>query len=311
MAGDLGSSLLSLKCLVYHCRPTQVYIKEATMNVGIFHYLSTAYSIDPAVLAKRAEALGFDSLWLPEHPIMPVTTVSPFPLGGPIPDFYAELIDPFVGLARASAVTKTIKLGTGICLVPERNPLLLAKEIATLDQLSGGRFIFGIGAGWVKEETEIMGGDFEHRWTQTQDAIMAMKALWTKDEAEYHGRYYDFPPIRSVPKPAQKPHPPIVLGSITSRRVFQRIVAWGDGWMPVGASLEQMKRGRDTLNQLAARAGRDPRSIQIVAFFVPPDPEALKAFQEAGADAALVALETAGEKEALARLEEIAQKVLP
>jgi probable F420-dependent oxidoreductase len=281
------------------------------MKIGIFHDLSTAYAIDPAVLAKRAEELGFDSLWLPEHPIMPVTTVSPFPLGGPIPEFYAEFIDPFIGLARASAVTQTIKLGTGICLVPERNPLLLAKEIATLDHLSGGRFIFGIGAGWVKEETEIMGGDFAHRWTQTQDAIMAMKALWTMDEAEYHGRYYDFPPVRSFPKPVQKPHPPIVLGSITSRRVFQRIVAWGDGWIPVGVSLEDMKRGRETLNQLAAQAGRDPSSIQMVALFVPPDPEALQAFEEAGADAPLIALESVGEKEALATLEAIAQKVLP
>jgi probable F420-dependent oxidoreductase len=281
------------------------------MKVGIFHYLSTAYSIDPAVLAKRAEELGFDSVWLPEHPIFPVTTVSPFPLGGPIPHFYAEIIDPFVGLARASAVTQTIKLGTGICLVPERNPLLLAKEIATLDHFSGGRFIFGIGAGWVKEETEIMGGDFAHRWTQTQDAIMAMKALWIKEEAEYHGRYYDFPPVRSFPKPAQKPHPPIFLGSVTSPNVFKRIVAWGDGWMPVGVSLEQIKHGREALNELAAQAGRNPRSIQIVAFFVPPDPEALKAFEDAGADAALVALETSGEKEALRKLEEIAQRVLP
>jgi len=281
------------------------------MKVGIFHYLSTAYSIDPAVLAKRAEELGFDSLWLPEHPIFPVTTVSPFPLGGPIPHFYAQIIDPFVGLARASAVTQTIKLGTGICLVPERNPLLLAQEIATLDHFSGGRFIFGIGAGWVKEETEIMGGDFAHRWTQTQEAIMAMKALWTKEEAEYHGRYYAFPPVRSFPKPAQKPHPPIFLGSVTSPNVFKRIVAWGDGWMPVGVSLEQIKHGREALNELAAQAGRDPRSIQIVAFFVPPEPEAVKAFEDAGADTALIALETSGEKEVLSKLEEIAQRVLP
>ena len=281
------------------------------MRVGIFQYLSTAYAIDPAVLAKRAEALGFDSSWLPEHPIMPVATSTPFPLGGPIPAFYAEFIDPFVGLARASAVTQTLKLGTGICLVPERNPLLLAKEIATLDHLSGGRFIFGIGAGWLKEETEIMGGDFAHRWTQTQDAILAMKALWSEEEAEYHGRYYDFPPVRSFPKPAQKPHPPIILGSITSRRVFQRVVAWGDGWMPVGVSLEELQRGREALNDLATQAGRDPRSIQVVAFFAPPDPEALQALEEAGADAALIALETAGEKEALAKLEAIARRVLP
>ncbi len=281
------------------------------MKVGLFHYLSTAYTLDPAILAKRAEELGFDSLWLPEHPIMPVTTVTPFPLGGPIPAFYADLIDPFVGLARASAVTKTLKLGTGICLVPERNPLLLAKEIATLDHFSGGRFLFGIGAGWLKEETEIMGGDFAHRWTQTQEAILAMQALWTQEEAEYHGRYYAFPPVRSFPKPAQKPHPPIILGSITSRHVFQRIVAWGDGWMPVGVSLEEMKHGRETLNELAVQAGRDPRSIQVVACFAPPDPEAIQALEEAGADAALIALETAGEQEALAKLEEIAQTVLP
>jgi len=280
------------------------------MQVGLVHYLSTAYAIDPAVLAKRAEELGFDSLWLPEHPIMPVRTVTPFPLGGPIPAFYADFIDPFVGLARASAVTTTLKLGTGLCLVPERNPLLLAKEIATLDHFSGGRFLFGIGAGWLKEETEIMGGDFAHRWTQTQEAIRAMQALWTQEEAEYHGEYYDFPPVRSFPKPAQKPHPPILLGSITSRRVFQRIVAW-DGWMPVGVSLEEMQHGRETLNELAVQAGRDPRSIQVVAFFAPPDPAAIQALEDAGADAALIALETAGEQEALAKLEEMAQTVLP
>ena len=281
------------------------------MNVGIFPYPPTADAIDPAALAKRAEELGFDALWLPEHPIMPVATSSPFPLGGPIPAFYAEFMDPFVGLARASAVTQTLKLGTGICLVPEHNPLLLAKEIATLDQYSGGRVLFGIGAGWLKEETEIMGGDFAHRWTQTRDAIMAMKALWTMEEAEYHGRYYDFPPVRSFPKPAQQPHPPIILGSITSRQVFQRIVAWGDGWMPVGVSPEELQHGRERLNQLAAQAGRDPRSIQVVAFFAPPDRDALQAFEEAGADGAVIALDTAGEQEVLATLEELAQRVLP
>src|SRR5215831_11767525 len=219
--------------------------KEATMKIGIFHYLSTAYAIDPAVLAKRAEELGFDSLWLPEHPIMPVTTVSPFPLGGPIPEFYAEFIDPFIGLARASAVTQTIKLGTGICLVPEHNPLLLAKEIATLDHLSNGRFLFGIGAGWLREETEIMGGNFPHRWSQTREAVQVMKEIWTKDEAEFHGKFYDFPLIRSAPKPCQQPHPPIFLGS-SPKNVFNRLFAWGDGWMPTRATPEDMKHARAT-----------------------------------------------------------------
>ena len=172
------------------------------MKIGIFSF-ETGYSLDTAVLAKRAEELGFESFWVPEHAVIPVKTARPF-AGSPdgiIPDHYAQIVDPFVALARASAVTQTIKLGTGVCLVPERNPLLLAKEIATLDHFSGGRFIFGIGAGWLQEETEIMGGNFPHRWTQTRDAILAMKELWTKDEAEYHGEYYDFP--LSGPSPSR------------------------------------------------------------------------------------------------------------
>ena len=147
------------------------------MDIGIFVFETNA-SMDPAVLAKRAEELGFESFWAAEHPIVPVRTTTPYPFAsdGIIPDPYNRIADPFISLARASAVTTTIKLGTGICLVPEHNPLLLAKEVATLDHFSGGRFIFGIGAGWLREETELMGGDFPRRWTQTKDAVLAMKA---------------------------------------------------------------------------------------------------------------------------------------
>src|SRR3989475_7450080 len=281
------------------------------MKVGIFHYLSTAYSIDPAVLAKRAEELGFDSLWLPEHPIFPVTTVSPFPLGGPIPHFYAQIIDPFVGLARASAVTQTIQLGTGICLVPERSRLLLAKEIATLDHFSGGRFIFGIGAGWLKEETEVMGGDFAHRWTQTKDAIMAMKELWTQDEAEYHGKYYNFPKVRSFPKPLQKPHPPIFMGG-ASKNVFKRVIEWGDGWMPVRAKTEEIKEGRVILTELAKKAGRDPQSIEVLAFGFPGrfrTREELDDLRQAGVSHVTIWINTDGDG-AVTELEELARGVL-
>ena len=168
-----------------------------------------------------------------------------------------------------------ISLGTGVCLIPERNPLLLAKVVATLDHFSRGRFLFGIGAGWHREETEIMGGNFSHRWSQTHDAILAMKELWTKEEAEYHGKYYDFPPVKSFPKPFQKPHPPILLGGI-ARNVFKRTLDWGDGWMPSGSSPEQVKQGRDTLNHLAVRSGRDPRSIQVLAYNAPTNREAFK-----------------------------------
>ena len=228
------------------------------MNIGISLF-SGQQPVDVAVVAQKAEALGFDSLWLGQHPVIPVHSSSPAPgtSGGSIPAFYSQLVDPFVALARASAVTTTLKLGTGITLVPERNPLLLAKEVATLDYYSKGRFLFGIGAGWNKEETEIMGGNFAHRWTQTQEAIEAMKALWANEAAEYHGAYYDFPLVRSFPQPVQQPHPPIFLGGV-AQQVFKRIVAYGNGWMPTRSTPELIRQGRAVLNELALEAGVIP-----------------------------------------------------
>ena len=283
------------------------------MDIGIFVF-ETNTSMDPAVLAKRAEELGFESFWVPEHPILPVQTTAPYPFSsdGIIPDPYDRIADPFLALARASAVTCTIKLGTGICLVPEHNPLLLAKEVATLDHFSGGRFIFGVGAGWLREETELLGGDFPRRWTQTKDSVLAMKELWTKDEAEYHGTHYDFPPVKSFPKPAQKPHPPVYLGG-TARNAFKRVVEWGDGWIPAWVSPDEIKHGRETINQLAAKAGRDPASIQILVFGTPGqfrDREAIKDLEEAGADRVTIWLDSTDGDQAVAELDEIARKVL-
>ena len=194
------------------------------MRIGVSTPLP-AYDVPPAFTARKAEELGFESIWYAEHPIMPVHSTSPFPGSddGKIPWTYAHFADPFIALAQASGATSTIKLGTGITLVPERNPLVLAKQISTLDLFSDGRFLFGIGAGWHWEETEIMGGDFDHRWTQTREAVLVMKELWTKDEAEFHGRYYDFPPVQCYPKPAQKPHPPVILGGM-AKNVLRRIV---------------------------------------------------------------------------------------
>jgi probable F420-dependent oxidoreductase len=280
------------------------------MNIGISLF-SGRQPIDAAVVAQKAEALGFESLWLGEHPVMPVHSTSPAPgsSGGSIPDFYSRLVDPFVALARASAVTTTLKLGTGITLVPERNPLLLAKEVATLDYFSKGRFLFGIGAGWNKEETEIMGGNFAHRWTQTREAIEAMKALWAKEAAEYHGTYYDFPPVRSFPRPVQQPHPPIFLGGV-AQQVFKRIVAYGNGWMPTRSTPEIIRQGRAVLNELAVEAGRDPMSITVLAYIAPAERTVLQALAEAGADAAVVRLEGESEAAALTQLEQLAQQVL-
>lgn len=283
------------------------------MKVGVF-LLASEQAADPAVVAKKAEELGFASFWAPEHAILPVHYASRYPASpdGRIPQAVGIIADPFVALARASAATSTIQLGTGVCLVPERNPLLLAKEIATLDYYSRGRFLFGIGAGWLKEETEIMGGDFAHRWTQTREAILAMKELWTKEESEYHGQYYNFPAVRSFPKPAHKPHPPVLLGG-SSKYVFKRIVEWGDGWLPTGASLETIQRGCTTLNELAEKAGRDPKSLQVIAFGQPNQfrsREELKPLEKIGITHATIWLKRMKENEVITELEDLARSAL-
>ena len=280
------------------------------MKIGVNMTFSSR-SIDVAVVAHKAESLGFESLWLPEHPVIPVhvTTRYQGSPDGAIPPSMSDIADPFLALARASAVTTTIKLGTGICLVPERNPLLLAKEIATLDHFSNGRVLLGIGAGWLQEETEIMGGDFAHRWSQTREAILAMKELWTKEEAEYHGTFYDFPPVRSFPKPSQQPHPPVLLGG-SARNVLQRVVAWGDGWMPIRVTPEEVKRGRATLDALATAAGRDPSTIDVTVFGQASDPEAVQRFAEAGASRVIVRLPSTLSAAALTELEQMAAQVL-
>ena len=280
------------------------------MEVGIFMALSSQ-AIDVAELARKAEAVGFESMWLPEHPIMPVHTNSRYhgTADGSIPEYMTDMVDPYMALARASAVTQTIKLGTSITLIPERNPLLLAKQISSLDLFSGGRFILGVGAGWLREETEIMGGDFDHRWSQTRESVLVMKELWTKEEAEFHGSYFDFPPVKCYPKPVQKPHPPVFLGG-AARNVFRRVVGWADGWLPAGPSVEQVKAGRAALDELADAAGRDPASIQITAFAVPSDKDLLAQFAEAGANRAIVMLPNTRDAGALDELERIAESAL-
>ncbi len=258
------------------------------MNIGISVPLP-AYHVDVGFMAKKAEELGFESFWCAEHPFIPVHSTSWFPGSedGVIPESYSHFVDPFVALARASGATKTIKLGTGIVLVPERHPLLLAKEISTLDLFSGGRFLFGIGAGWLREETQIMGGDFDHRWTQTRESILAMKELWTKPAAEFHGKYYDFPLVKSFPKPLQKPHPPVLLGG-GAKNILERIIAWGDGWLPNRVTPEKLREGRATLDRLAKDAGRDPSKITISVYGQPADRDLLRRFHDAGANRVIV-----------------------
>jgi probable F420-dependent oxidoreductase len=240
-------------------------------------------------MASKVEELGFESFWCAEHPFIPVQSKSRFPgsTDGVIPESYRHFIDPFVALARASGVTSRIKLGTGIVLVPERHPLVLAKEISTLDLFSGGRFLFGIGAGWLREETELMGGDFDHRWSQVRESILAMKQLWTKTEAEFHGKYYDFPPVYSYPKPTQKPHPPVILGG-GAKNVLQRVVAWGDGWLPNRITPDELRQSRTTLDKLAREAGRDPSSITISVHGQPADRDLIRRLLDSGANRVIV-----------------------
>lgn len=280
------------------------------MDIGITARVSSS-SLDPAVLAKRAEELGFESFWLPEHPILPVNTTSRYggTADGSIPASMADIGDPLIGLARASAATGSIKLGTAISLVPEHNPLLHAKQIATLDRVSNGRFLFGIGAGWLQEETEVMGGNFRHRWGQTREHILAMKQLWTQEEAEFHGRFVDFPAVRCSPKPVQSPHPPVYLGGFAAN-VFKRVVEYGDGWMPVRVDEEQVRAGRATLDELADAAGRDPRSIRLMVCNVPADAALISRLEAAGADRVTIGIPAEAGDDALRAMEEIASAAM-
>ena len=265
--------------------------------------LPTARSTDIAVLARRAEELGFDSIWVPEQHTLPVTVEKP------VPRLWGNIVDPLIALARASAATATLKLGTAVVVVPARNPITLAKEVATLDMYSGGRFLFGIGVGGLREEGELLGVDFDRRWTQGREAVEAMKELWTQEESAYHGRYYGFPPVYCYPKPAAKPHPPIILGSMAPN-AFKRIALWGDGWLPLGVTAEQVAEGRTELDRLAGLNGRDPASIEISVMGVPADRESIERYAGAGADRIVLGLEGEEDGQDMAAMEKIAGEVM-
>ena len=206
-------------------------------------------------------------------------------------------------------------------MVPDRNPLLLAKEIATLDYFSGGRFLFGIGMGNTPEELAVMGGDYAHGWTQTREAVLALKELWTKELAEFHGKYYDFPPVYCFPKPAQKPHPPILLGG-SAKNVFKRIVEYGDGWIPGNVTPDQVRQGRATLDELATAKGRDPKSLTISIqyrtmnslgprhLYTPDSKEKVQELFDAGADRVMAGLSGTSTEDALHQMELLAENLL-
>jgi probable F420-dependent oxidoreductase len=282
------------------------------MHLGVTH---ARHTNDMAAVGKRAEELGFESYWLPDHLVIPVDKEVVYPgtpPGEDEPDYIFQIADPIVGLSAVAAVTSTIKLGTGVCLVAERNPIALAIQLATLDGISGGRVLFGIGGGWCKEECEVLGGDFDHRWTQIKEYIGAMKALWTQDPSEYHGHYVDFAPLRAFPKPVQEPHPPILLGSIDNPRAFRRVVEWGDGWIPVVQDVDEFAAGAERLRRMAADAGRDPDSIDLTVFGLGGQwmtVDDYHAFEKAGCGRLILFLESPSTQETVSVMEELASRL--
>jgi probable F420-dependent oxidoreductase len=256
------------------------------MRIGVF-YFPTDYGINIVELARALEERGFESLFVPEHTHIPTSRKSPFPSGGELPKRYAHTHDPFVALSFAAAATRKLLLGTGICLIPERDPIVTAKCVASLDQLSGGRFVFGIGGGWNVEEMENHGARYNTRFKLMRERVLAMKALWTQEEAEYHGEMVDFDQVWSWPKPAQKPHPPIILGGETDY-TLRRVVEYCDGWFPRPGRGYEIREQLARLHHMAEEKGRDPKTLSTSVFRAPPDKAALKEYEAAGIDRAVL-----------------------
>src|SRR5438477_12531040 len=285
------------------------------MNIGI-STTATAQSGDLAEVARQVEALGYDSLWIPEHPVVPIACQTPFPASrdGQIPDHYKRWADPFIALTVAATATKRIKLGTGICLLPERDPLITAKVIASLDLYSGGRVILGVGAGWLKEETEVMGTRFGMRWKRLRETVEAMRVLWTQAEASYEGELIRFPAVRCDPKPVQKSGPPVLLGA-HGPKALERVARTYDGWFPLVQSPEAFAKDMATLRKLTAEAGRNPDSLQVTVIVDPhdsgPSADDLKRYRDAGAGRVVVFSQQMGTEAADGKALELVKRLAP
>jgi probable F420-dependent oxidoreductase len=275
------------------------------MLIGTF-YFPTDYGIAVDELARELEARGFESLFVCEHTHIPVSRRTPFPGGGELPKRYSHTHDPFVALSFASAATRTLKIGTGITLLPQRDTIITAKSVASLDQLSGGRFIFALGGGWNVEEMENHGVRYESRFKLLRERVLAMKALWTQQQAEFHGELVNFDPVWLYPKPKQKPHPPILLGGESDHTV-RRVVEFCDGWFPRARGDWEPKRAAARLREAALVAGRDPATLPITVFNALADAAALAAYREAGIARVLLEVPDAGRDDVLRRLDRYAR----
>ena len=252
------------------------------MKLGLTMF-PTEYSIAPAELARAAEQRGFESLWFPEHSHIPAKRESPWPGGPELPKMYYDVMEPFVALAAAAAVTTKLRVATGICLVVQRDPIQTAKHVATLDRVASGRFLFGIGAGWNAEEMRDHGTDARTRIALMRERVAAMKEIWTKSKAEFHGKYVDFEPIMTWPKPVQKPHPPVLLGG-AFRFAARRAIRYGDGMLPFASSTGpgSPQEFMPVWRRMAEEGGRDPRSLSVTLGGAPEDLGVLRRNRDLG-----------------------------
>lgn len=277
------------------------------MHIGICIF-PTEYAIRIDELAREMEQRGFESLFVPEHTHIPTSRRSPFAGGQPLPKEYAHTLDPFVGLMAAAAATTRLRVGTGICLIIERDTITTAKSVASLDLLSNGRFEFGIGGGWNAEEMEHHGTVFKTRFKKLREQALALKEIWTQDEPRFEGEFVRFEPIWAYPKPVQKPHPPILLGG-ESGHTLQRVVDFCDGWFPRGRAPELVLSGLKDLRERAARAGRDMKTISVSAFAAPADEKVLEQFTAAGVTRSLLRLPPEGRDAVLPLLDRYAKLI--
>jgi probable F420-dependent oxidoreductase len=270
----------------------------------------TEYAIPATEFAQALEARGFESVWAPEHSHIPTSRKSPWPGGGELPKVYYEAMDPFVSLTAAAVATKTLKVATGVCLVQQRDPIQTAKLVASIDQISGGRFLFGVGGGWNAEEMADHGTEFRTRFKLVRERIEAMKEVWTKTKAEYHGEMVDFPEMMASPKPVQKPHPPILVGGAFPQAA-RRAVRYGDGWAPIAG------RGPDgdvdellpKFHQMLSEAGRDPQSVPVTLFGVPEDADRLARYRDKAIARVVVMLPSANSDTILPTLDRWAELI--
>src|SRR3954453_7021735 len=268
----------------------------------------TDYSMTSAALARALEERGFESVWAPEHSHIPLSRRSPWPGGGDLPKMYYDVMDPFVTLTAAAAATKTLKVGTGVCLVNQRDPIQTAKLVASIDQVSAGRFLFGIGVGWNAEEMEDHGTVFATRAKLVRERVEAMKAIWTQNKAEYHGEFVNFDPMMTWPKPVQKPHPPVIVGGAFPYSA-RRAIRYGDGWIPQAArgGYKEIGDPIPEFRKMAAEAGRKPEEIAITVWFPRRELDLMKRYADMGVERVVFNVESEKADKAMPVIDEIAE----